>query len=283
MRTAVCLLFLAAVTPARAAETIAIMDFTAANASASEAVAVSGFVRNAVVRAGTYTVVDKKNMDKILGEQAFQQTGCTSQECAVKLGKLLNVKKMVVGEYTMLGGTRFLTASLVDVESGRIERSGKIKGFEVGNADEAADQLVEQLEGRASVARPQPAPTPAPAYTPPAATQETAMGMKQSYGGPPRAKPKGYFALNVGPALATRLSGLSRTSDYTWSSGPYADEKLYIFNYSDIAMVSTGPSFGLRIGMVQDMFGFDLEISHMAATNVEGQQVDVTTSGHYWN
>src|SRR5678809_1606748 len=61
-----------------AKDTMAVMDFNAANASASDAATLSGFIRGAVVRSDKYLVVEKKNMDKILAEQAFQQTGCTS-------------------------------------------------------------------------------------------------------------------------------------------------------------------------------------------------------------
>jgi hypothetical protein len=132
-----------------AKDTIAVMDFSASNAPSGEAVVLSGFVRSAVVRVGKFRVVDKKNMENILAEQAFQQTGCTSQECAVKLGKILNVNKMIVGEYALMGGVKFLTGSLVDVESGEIIRAGKVKGFEVGDADQAADKLVAQLTGTA--------------------------------------------------------------------------------------------------------------------------------------
>jgi hypothetical protein len=124
---------------------IAILDFKPNNASAGDAVTISEFVRAAFVRAGVYTVVDKANMERILAEQAFQQTGCTDSDCAVKLGKLLNVQKMVLGNYSVMGSVRFLTASLVDVQTGRIERTGKVKGFDIGNADEAADDLARQL------------------------------------------------------------------------------------------------------------------------------------------
>jgi len=135
-----------------AKDTIAVMEFNAANASSSDASTLSGFVRGAVVRSGKYLVVEKKNMDKILAEQAFQQTGCTSSECAVKLGKILNSRKMIVGEYTVLDGIRFLTASLVDVETGQIEATAKVKGFDLGSADEATDRLVAKLTGVALAA-----------------------------------------------------------------------------------------------------------------------------------
>lgn len=124
---------------------VAILDFRGSNVSANDAAAVTDFVRSAMIRAGGYVVVDKANMDKILSEQAFQQTGCTSSECAVKLGKLLNVQKMVVGEYSVLEGVRYMTASLVDVESGRMERTAQVKDFDAHTIDVAADRIVSQL------------------------------------------------------------------------------------------------------------------------------------------
>jgi hypothetical protein len=137
------------------AENLAVLDFKPNNASAGDASTISEFVRAAFVKSGSYKVVDKANMERILAEQAFQQTGCTDSTCAVKLGKMLNVRKMIVGNYSLMGTVRFLTASLVDVETGGIERTGKVKGFELGNADEAADDLVRQLIGVAQPVRPE--------------------------------------------------------------------------------------------------------------------------------
>jgi len=139
------------------AENLAVLDFKPNNASAGDASTISEFVRAAFVKSGSYKVVDKANMERILAEQAFQQTGCTDSTCAVKLGKMLNVRKMIVGNYSLMGTVRFLTASLVDVETGGIERTGKVKGFELGNADEAADDLVRQLVGVANQNSPGPA------------------------------------------------------------------------------------------------------------------------------
>ncbi len=142
--------------PPAALPAVAVMDFGASNAPASEAVVISDFVRSAAVRCGKFRVVDKKNMESLLAEQAFQQTGCTSSDCAVKLGKLLNVQKMVVGEYAILAGVRYLSAHLVDVETGVMERSAKVKGFDGSSADDSADDLMHQLSGGA------PSPTDLP-------------------------------------------------------------------------------------------------------------------------
>ena len=126
---------------------VAIMNFSPVNASAGEAVVITSFIRGAFIRDGRFAVVEKDSMDKILAEQAFQQTGCTNSECAVKLGKLLNVHKMVVGEYSIIEGLRFITASFIDVETGRMERTGSVQGFDVKDVNSAASQLVAQLMG----------------------------------------------------------------------------------------------------------------------------------------
>lgn len=141
MRSLLCALPLAilAIQPALAADgekpTIAVMDLSPSNVPAGDAVIVSGFIRAAVVRSGKFVVVEKNNMDKVLAEQAFQQTGCTSQECAVRLGKILNVKRMIVGSFGKLLGRYILSVRIVSVESG-----------EVVQADEARGDTIDQLE-----------------------------------------------------------------------------------------------------------------------------------------
>ncbi|MEW6556970.1 MAG: CsgG/HfaB family protein [Elusimicrobiota bacterium] len=99
---------------------IAVADFTGKNVSAADASIVADFLRTELVGIGFYTVIEKANMDKILAEAAFQQTGCTESECAVQIGKLLNVKKMVVGNLSKLMDTFYITVNLVDVETGKI-------------------------------------------------------------------------------------------------------------------------------------------------------------------
>jgi len=134
-------------TAAPAKPALAVLDFQPSNASAGDAVFVSEFIRAAAVRANVYSVVDKKNIEKILTEQAFQKTGCTEAECAVKLGKILNVKKVLVGIYGVLESTKIIIAKMVDVETGQIERSETVQGFSPADADKVTDELVRKLFG----------------------------------------------------------------------------------------------------------------------------------------
>lgn len=136
--------------------TIAVVDFEAVGTSASNAVTVTQFVRTALVNMQAFTVVEKGAMEKVLVEQAFQQTGCTSQECAVKLGRILNVRKILMGSYSLFQGAQILTARLVDVETGKIERSATENLRDAGDLERATTSLVNKVVGIGAHTVPRP-------------------------------------------------------------------------------------------------------------------------------
>ena len=106
---------------------IAVTDFEArAPLSQSDAAFISDFVRSDLVNSDVFNVIEKNNMDKVLAEQGFQQTGCSSAECAVRIGKILNVKYMSVGSCGQLLGKYIITINVVDVESAKIIYSDDI-------------------------------------------------------------------------------------------------------------------------------------------------------------
>jgi hypothetical protein len=238
---------------APAKDTVAVMDFSAINAPASEASVLSEFVRSAVIQSGVYTVVDKKNMDKLLNEQAFQQTGCTSDECAVKLGRVLNVRKMIVGSYSQMGDTRFLTSRLVDVETGKIEASAKEKGFTPEDADTAAERMVASLVGGEP-----------PAESPPPADTRLGLGKRRAatqeqYVAPVRRTPsdqKGYIMFFTG-ATSGIMKNIKVESLGQYSGIPAWKEKFV----GEVEMEQDMAPFGFRAGAWGDIWGVDGEFS----------------------
>jgi curli biogenesis system outer membrane secretion channel CsgG len=54
----------------------------------NESITMTDRLRNELVNSGAFTVIERSKMDEILQEQGLQQTGCTSDECAVEIGKL---------------------------------------------------------------------------------------------------------------------------------------------------------------------------------------------------
>src|ERR1051326_6991391 len=58
---------------------------------------------NRLVKDGTYSVIERKAMDKILAEQNFSNSDRANPNSAAKLGKLLGVDAIIVGSITQFG------------------------------------------------------------------------------------------------------------------------------------------------------------------------------------
>ena len=68
-------------------------------------------------RPAGYTMVERAQIDKVISEQGFQRSSITDAQ-AVRLGKILNVSKVVLGKVSRLGGQYQVDVRVVDVESG---------------------------------------------------------------------------------------------------------------------------------------------------------------------
>jgi hypothetical protein len=103
---------------AKGKELIAVLDLQPVGASEPEAQALTDRLREVLLDSGQFVLVDRSQMEAVLEEQALQQTGCTSQECAVQVGRILGVRKLVAGKVVKISeDVWLLTALLVDVET----------------------------------------------------------------------------------------------------------------------------------------------------------------------
>lgn len=100
---------------------VAVSDFKTANVSKTESEVIASTLTSHLFRQKKFQVVYRNDIQKILQEQAFQQSGCTDTSCAVELGKILNATHIVVGEISY--SKRFgysLQVHMVNVEKGSI-------------------------------------------------------------------------------------------------------------------------------------------------------------------
>ncbi len=134
---------------------IAVMDLDGRGISALEAQTLTDRLRSQLVRTGMVTVVERGQMQTILSEQDFQAAGCTSDECAVEVGQLLNVSVMVAGSIGKLGSTYTIDLRTIDVGTGQITESiirdyrGEIDGL-IAEMQFIAEALVESAVPGAS-------------------------------------------------------------------------------------------------------------------------------------
>lgn len=100
--------------------TVAVLELNARNVGISEAVKVTDFIRESLAGTDKFKVLEQQKMNRMSREQKFKLSGCTSQECAVRLGKLLNVRQVVYGSLSKLGGKYYISVRLIDARDGSI-------------------------------------------------------------------------------------------------------------------------------------------------------------------
>ena len=104
-------------------KTVAILDFEGRGISVMEAATLTDRLMSEMVNTDAIIMVERNQMDEILQEQGFQQSGCTTAECAAEVGALLGVEQMVSGSFGKLGNTYTIDSKIFSVETGATIRS----------------------------------------------------------------------------------------------------------------------------------------------------------------
>lgn len=121
---------------------VAVLDFEPKNVSKENAEAITDLLRTELFNTGCFKVVERQKIQKILEEQKFQSSGVTDTDQAAEIGRLLNVKKIMIGTVTLLGGTHIVNTRIVDVQSGQVELA---EAMESRGGDENLPNAVTEL------------------------------------------------------------------------------------------------------------------------------------------
>lgn len=103
--------------------TVAVLDFEGRGISKLEAATLTDRLSSELANTNAVILVERGQMSEILDEQGFQQSGCTSAECAAEVGALLGVQNMISGAFGKLGNTYTIDAKMFSVESGATIKS----------------------------------------------------------------------------------------------------------------------------------------------------------------
>ena len=104
-------------------KTTAVLDFEARGINEREAKTLTDRFSSALGKTNKVILVQRTMMKEILEEQGFQQSGCTSDECAVEVGALLGCQYMISGAIGQIGNSYTIDVKNVSVESGATENS----------------------------------------------------------------------------------------------------------------------------------------------------------------
>lgn len=103
---------------------VAILAFTGDELSSKELNAVTNRFETELLATDSFKIIERRNIDKILKEQGFQQSGaCDNSECSVEIGQLLSVQGIFTGDLSRVGKIWSLSVKKTNVGSGQTEFS----------------------------------------------------------------------------------------------------------------------------------------------------------------
>jgi TolB-like protein len=103
--------------------TVAILDFEGQGVDASEVQTLSERMRTEIGNTKAVRLIERKAVENIMQEQGLQQSGCTTDECAAKVGQLLGVQFMISGSIGKMGKSYTIDCKMFSVETGETVRS----------------------------------------------------------------------------------------------------------------------------------------------------------------
>ena len=95
-----------------------------------------------------YTIVERSQIDRIIDEQNFQRSSLTEQQM-VRIGEILNLSKVVVGDINIIMGEYNVDVRVINVESGTIAAT-EGTAFNQGSYREGMKNLAINLANKLS-------------------------------------------------------------------------------------------------------------------------------------
>jgi hypothetical protein len=120
--------------------TISVYGLKSIGISQSLAASLQEHLESNLLEYEQYDVMSRNNIDLILKENRFQQTGiCPEEECLIEAGHILGVEKIITGTISMVGSTYNVVLKMIDVETAKLESSVSKK--HAGSVDTLLDVI----------------------------------------------------------------------------------------------------------------------------------------------
>ena len=135
-------------------KTIAVLGLDPIGIGKAESQVLSNRIRTILVNTSMFHVLERANMEAILLEQGFQQSGCTSDECIVEAGQLLGVKEMLAGSVGKFGEVYTIELRIIDIENGKIKAAatydfrGEIENLLTEGAPAAVARVLQSYQNQ---------------------------------------------------------------------------------------------------------------------------------------
>lgn len=153
------------------AQRIAVLEFKAGTGVSQSDVDGLSAIFISYFRPSGYTLVERTQIDKVIDEQNFQRSRLTEDQM-VRIGRILNLSKIVVGDIYVVMGQYNVDARVINVESGTISASEGATFTGTNSYRSTMQAIATKLASRIAITPPTATTGPAPAPANPAATPQ---------------------------------------------------------------------------------------------------------------
>lgn len=124
---------------------IAIMEFRANNTKEAYGKACVDILSEKLFATNHFTLMEKSQMDRIARQSGFREYDISEPEQVARLGRVLNVDKLIVGSITYLDSF-IINVTVLNSSTGEIELNVKRKISRIKNLDDALEEIALAIE-----------------------------------------------------------------------------------------------------------------------------------------
>ena len=83
----------------------------------------TGYLRVELHKTKSFILVEKNQINELLREKKYDRMDCKTMDCAIEIGKLIGIKKAIVGSFELAADTCKISGQLINIDSSKSEKS----------------------------------------------------------------------------------------------------------------------------------------------------------------
>jgi tetratricopeptide (TPR) repeat protein len=113
-------------------------------------VTLAEMLTTALINSGSYRIIERQQLEKVLEEQALGQSGALDSETAVVVGKIMSLDAVVVGSISALTNVLEADARILNVETGEAIAATHARAASADDLRQIAEALAQEISHRAA-------------------------------------------------------------------------------------------------------------------------------------
>ena len=97
--------------------TLALFSFSSEGMIDEDVALLTGFLRLELHQTKSFILVERIQINELLNEKNYDRMDCNTSDCAVEIGKLVGIKKVITGSFNVVADTCLIAGQLINVET----------------------------------------------------------------------------------------------------------------------------------------------------------------------